>query len=74
MLKKINVMLENPKTVLLVDHQPDEIVYFHKAIGNRRFCCSVNKTGAGAIKSITENASDVVLLDRLLAMNGIDVV
>jgi CheY-like chemotaxis protein len=70
-----NVMLEKPKTVLLVDKQPNEIVYFTRQLAIAGFAISVNQTGAGAIKSIKEHASDVVLLEIDLSdMDGIDVV
>ena len=49
---EINVMVEKPKTVLLVDKQPNEIVYFTKQLAIAGFAISVNQTGAGAIKSM----------------------
>jgi two-component system, sensor histidine kinase len=73
--EEINVMLDKPKTVLLVDKQPNEIVYFTKQLAIAGFAISVKQTGSGAIKSIKEHASDVVLLEIDLSdMDGIDVV
>ena len=74
-LEKMNVALEKPKTVLLVDKQPKEIIYLTKGLAMAGFAVSINRTGAGAIKSVKEHACDVVLLDVDLSdMDGIDVV
>lgn len=67
--------LQNRKTVLLVDKQPKEIVYFTKQLAMAGFAILFNRTGAGAIKSVKEHAPDAVLLEIDLSdMDGIDVV
>jgi CheY-like chemotaxis protein len=71
----MSVGLGKPITVLVVHKQPKEIVYLTKVLASAGFTISVNRTGAGAIKSIKEHACDVVLLDIDLSdMDGIDVV
>jgi CheY-like chemotaxis protein len=71
----MNVALGKSKTVLIVDKQPKEIAYFTKQLAIAGFAVSFARTGAGAIKSIKEHATDVVLLDIDLSdMGGIDVV
>jgi len=69
------VVVVKSKTVLVVDKQPKEIAYFTKQLAIAGFAISFARTGAGAIKSIKEHATDVVLLEVDLSdMEGIDVV
>jgi DNA-binding response OmpR family regulator len=69
------VVLGSPKTVLLVDKQVKGLVYLAKPLRMAGFQTLYSMTGSGAIKSIKENAPDLVVLEVDLSdMDGIDVV
>ena len=67
--------LQKRQTVLLVNKQPNEIVYLTRQLESAGFVISFVTTGTGAIKSVEEHAPDVVLLDVGLSdMDGLEVV
>ena len=71
----MNVTFGESKTVLVVGRQPKEIAYLTKHLTIAGYAILLARTGAGAIKSTTEHAPDVVLLEIDLSdMEGMDVV
>lgn len=56
-------MAETPKTILVVDDDPDTLTYLTTVLEDHGFATVPAKDGAEALKKIEEGAPDLVTLD-----------
>ena len=56
-------MAENPKTILVVDDDPDTLTYLTTVLEDHGFATVPAKDGAEALQKIEQDAPDLVTLD-----------